>query len=65
MFKVIGNPHELTLRAESKGQAKRVFIQMHGDEKILEIINISELIEEIVEKSITEHADIWQKLANM
>jgi hypothetical protein len=61
IFKVIVNPHELTLRAESKGQAKRVFIQMHGDEKILEIINISD----IIDKSITENADVSQALADM
>lgn len=61
MFKVIGKIHELSLYAKSKGVAKRVFIQMHGDEKILEIINVSD----IIDKSITEHADVWQKLADL
>lgn len=64
-FKVIGKQFELVLRAESKGDAKRIFMMRHPEDQYLEIIDVSKLIEEIVEKSLTEHADIWKKLADI
>lgn len=65
-YKVIGNPNEIILDAKSKGQAKRIFMQMFPKVPILGTEQIEWTfsdpdIEEIVNRWIDKDADFYVK----